>query len=251
MLEPAEAIEVIHERFGRHPRHRALHAKGVWLRGTFTASPEARTLCRAAHLQGGEIPVLARLSNGGGNPRVPDYAPDVRGLAVKFELPDGGRTDLVSQSIPRFFSSTPEEFVDFIRANTGRAAAWRLPRFLATHPKALRSLPVNAPALRPIPSFARCRFYGVHAFRWLDADGGDRHVRSDWRPEAGEARIANPLEARKRAATTCARNCRSGSRASRCATCSTRRSPTPATASTIRQSTGPPIAAASTPARSS
>ena len=198
MLEPAEAIEVIHERFGRHPRHRALHAKGVWLRGTFTASPEARTLCRAAHLQGGEIPVLARLSNGGGNPKVPDYAPDVRGLAVKFELPDGGRTDLVSQSIPRFFSSTPEEFVDFIRANTGRAAAWRLPRFLATHPKALRSLPVNAPALRPIPSFARCRFYGVHAFRWLDADGGDRHVRSDWRPEAGEARIANPLEARKR-----------------------------------------------------
>jgi catalase len=197
MTDPAEAIDIINERFGRHPRARALHAKGVWLRGTFTATPGARSLSRAAHLQGGPIPVLARLSNGSGDPNSADYAPDVRGLAVGFELPDGQRADLVSQSIPEFFSSTPDAFLEFIRANSGPAAAWRLPAFLVSHPKALRSLRVNGPALRPIPSFANCRFYGVHAFRWESADGASRHVRCDWRPVAGEERIG-PRDARRR-----------------------------------------------------
>jgi catalase len=189
VTDPEQAIDVINAQFGSHARTRALHAKGTWLRGTFTATEAARGLSRAAHLQGEPIPVLARLSNGGGDPGVPDYKPDVRGLAVKFELPDGSRTDLVSQSVPRFFSHDPEEFLDFIRANTGRAAAWNLPKFLATHPKALRSLPANAAALRPPPSFANVRFYGVHAFKWSDADGGSRFVRCDWRPDAGNERL--------------------------------------------------------------
>jgi len=184
--DPAGAVDVFNARFGRHPRRRALHAKGIWCRGSFTASAAGRELCRAAHLRAESVPVLARLSNGGGNPDVPDYAPDVRGLAVGFELADGSRTDLVSQSVPRFFASGPEEFLDFVRANTGRSAAWKLPRFLATHPKALRSLPENARALRPVASFAETRFYGVHAFRWEDASSAARHVRCDWRPEAGQ-----------------------------------------------------------------
>jgi catalase len=197
MSDPAQAIDIINERFGRHPRARALHAKGVWCSGTFTATPDARPLSRAAHLQGVPVPVLARLSNGSGDPDSADYAPDVRGLAVGFELPDGHRTDLVSQSIPRFFSPTPDDFLEFIRANTGLATAWRLPTFMLTHPKAMRSLRVNGPALRPIPSFANCRFYGVHAFRWENADGISRHVRCDWRPVEGEARIG-PRDARRR-----------------------------------------------------
>lgn len=194
---PAEALDVINARFGRHPRHRALHAKGIWCRGTFTATAEAANLSRAAHLQGTPTPILARLSNGSGDPNVPDYAPDVRGLAVGFELPDGSRTDLVSQSAPKFFSPDPEGFLDFIRANTGRSAAWKLPRFLATHPKAVRTLPENAKALRPVASFAESRFYAVHAFRWVDAAGGPRHVRCDWRPEAGQHWLGR-REARRR-----------------------------------------------------
>ena len=62
------------------------------------------------------MPVLARLSNGSGDPNSADYAPDVRGLAVGFALPDGSRTDLVTQSVPRFFSPSPDDFIDFIRA---------------------------------------------------------------------------------------------------------------------------------------
>src|SRR3954447_25563513 len=99
MTTPADAVDAANERFGRHPGHRALHAKGVRCAGTFTATPQAAALSSAAHLQGEPAPVVARLSNGAGNPRVPDYAADVRGLAVKIDLPGGGRTDLVCQTV--------------------------------------------------------------------------------------------------------------------------------------------------------
>ena len=79
MIEPDGAIDIIHARFGAHARSRALHAKGSWLEGTFTATPAAADLSRAAHLQGKPVPVLARVSNGAGNSKLPDYAPDTIG----------------------------------------------------------------------------------------------------------------------------------------------------------------------------
>jgi catalase len=188
-LDGAAAVEVITASFGHHPRRRALHAKGIWCRGTFRATPEAAALSRAAHLQGDEIPVLARVSNGGGNPKVPDYAPDVRGLAVKFELPGGEATDLVSQSAPHFISRTPEEFLDLLRAQSGRAGAVKLPLYLARNPRAWRSLPENLGALKPIDGFDRCRYYSIHAFGWVSAEGTKTHVRCDWQPVKGEQRI--------------------------------------------------------------
>ena len=180
-----------HEQRARaHPGRRALHAKGTWCSGTFTATEAARGLSRAAHLQGESIPVLARLSNGGGNPNIPDYVPDVRGLAVSFELPDGSRTDLVAQNAPRFFSPTTDEFLSLVRANTGRAAAWRMPAFLATHPKALASLPQNLPALKPPPSYGAVDFHTVHAYRWVAADGSVRHTRCSWVSEQPAAHLS-------------------------------------------------------------
>ena len=197
MIEPDEAMDVIHARFGTHPHHRALHAKGSWLEGTFTATPEAGKLSRAAHLQGEPVPVLARVSNGGGNPKLPDYAPDVRGLAVSFTLPDGSKTDMVAQNAPKFFNPDSDNFLNFIKANTGKVAPLKLPAFLATNPQALLSLPANATALKPVPSYAQSRYFGVHAYLWIDAEGTSHAVRWVWIPQAGEKRIG-VKEARSR-----------------------------------------------------
>jgi catalase len=187
---PAQAIDVIHGLFGRHDGHRALHAKGTWCSGTFTATPQAAELSRAAHLSGDPVPVTARLSNGAGHPGVRDHDPDVRGLAVSFRLPDGSRTDLLAQSVPRFQFSTPDEFLDFLRAASGRSAVWKLPAYLAAHPRTIPAMPANAAALRPPPSYAQCRFFTVHSYRWIAADGSARYVRCDWVPEAGDKRLS-------------------------------------------------------------
>jgi catalase len=183
-VSPGQATDAANEVFGRHPGFRALHAKGTLLKGTFTASPEAAALSRAAHLQGEPVPATIRVSNGGGDPGVPDYVPDVRGLAVKLYLPDGSRTDIVAQTAPRFPFHDADAFVEFLRAQKrGPEVLWRLPRFLIDNPGAALKLPPNIAALRPIPSYAATRYYAIHAYRFIDAHGGSRYVRYTFVPE--------------------------------------------------------------------
>jgi catalase len=187
LISPQKALEIINGRFGHHPGHRALHAKGILVKGTFTATGSAARLTRAQHMQGGAIPATVRFSNGSGDPDLPDYGPEVRGMAVKFYLPDGSRTDISAQSVPRFPTRTPDAFMNLLRASTpGPGRVWRLPLFLATHPEVLPALRANAPALKPPASYATVKYNAVHAFKWIDASGGERYVRYHWLPETEE-----------------------------------------------------------------
>jgi catalase len=191
VLTPEQAIDAVNQRYGQHAGFRALHAKGLVCGGTFTATPQAAALTRAAHLSGVRTPVLARLSNGGGDPTVPDYAPDVRGLAVSFELPDGKRTVISAQTVPLLSVGSPDAFIALIAALHPRPSqAWRLPLFLARNPRVAASLPASLRALKLPASYAAVTYHGLHSFRWLAADGSDRFVRYTWVPEAGDHRIS-------------------------------------------------------------
>jgi catalase len=197
-VTPEQAVDAANHVFGRHAGHRALHAKGILCRGTFTATPAAAGLTRAAHLRGDPVPATVRLSNGAGDPASPDYAPDVRGLAVKFDLPDGGQTDMVAQSLPWFAFHDPEGFVEFMRVQKREPAmAWRFPAYLIRHPHMIRALRINLPALKTPESYTTLRYYGIHAFHWLASDGSSRYVRYTWLPQAGDHRIS-PREAKSR-----------------------------------------------------
>ena len=190
-------MDVINSVFGSH-RTRSLHAKGIVCGGTFTATPEAARLTRAAHMQGEPVEATVRVSNGSGHPRSKDHVPDVRGLAVKFHLPDGSATDISAQTAPRFPVRAPDDFIAFVRANEpGPARLWRLPAFIATHPRAAPALAAGLPALRPPASYATRRYHAIHAFRWIDSGAGERWVRYSWLPEAGVASL-KAAEARRR-----------------------------------------------------
>lgn len=191
MITPEEVVDGVNERFGRHPGYRALHAKGRYYKATFTATPEAARLSRAAHMQGEPISALVRLSNGSGDPDSKDYVPDVRGMAVSFELPDGSRTDVLGQTAPNFPINTPEGFVEVVQANVaGIARLWKFPVFLAKHPDAIPGLRANLEALKPAKSYGTRRYFPIHAFKWVNADGGEQYVRYTWVPEAGEQTIS-------------------------------------------------------------
>src|SRR4051794_38542088 len=144
-------------------------------------------------MQGDPVAVTVRFSDGSGNPNVPDYKQDGRGMATKFYLPDGSRTDMVALNLPRFFVRTPEDFVKFTRA--GKPLIGNLPSpaaalFIATHREAIPAVRAFL-ALKPPTSYAAVRYNGIHSFKWLDADGGERWVRYSWLPEAGEQTIGN------------------------------------------------------------
>ena len=130
MADPAslavQAVDAIHGVYGSHAGRRAVHSKGTLLKGTFTPTPEAAR-SRARRSSPPRRPWSARVSNGGGNPEAPDFDQDGRGLAVKFSLPDGSTTDMVTTSLPAFIARTPEDFVEFDARAQARPRD-RLPR---------------------------------------------------------------------------------------------------------------------------
>jgi catalase len=191
VITPEQVVDGVNERYGRHLGYRALHAKGFFYKATFIATPEAAGLTRAAHMQGQPVETMVRLSNGSGDPDSKDYVPDVRGMAVSFQLPDGSRTDILAQTGPNLPFNTPEGFVDVVRANVpGIARLWKFPVFLAKHPDALPGLRANLEALKPRASYANYRFFPIHAFKWVNADGEEQYVRYTWLPEAGDQTIS-------------------------------------------------------------
>jgi catalase len=178
-----EAVDAINAISGAHPGHRAAHAKGVLLTGSFTPSAEAAGLTSASHMQGEPSRVTVRFSNGGGDPGIPDYAREGRGMAVKFYLADGGKTDIVGLTLPCFFVRTPEDFIEFTKARLEPEKL--MPDFLGAHPEALPAIQAALGA-EPPESYATCTYNSIHAYRWQDSDGGTRWVRYRFEPEAGE-----------------------------------------------------------------
>jgi catalase len=176
---------------GPHPGYRAVHAKGTVCTGTFTATPEAAKLSHAAHLQGDPSETTVRFSNASGHPRTPDAdALAGRGMAVKFHLPDGEATDIVSVPLVVFLARTPEDFLELTRARipdpeTGQPDPEKLGAYLAEHPETGLALQKGLPKLAPTTSFATSDYRALHAFGLVDADGGTHWGRYTWEPEAG------------------------------------------------------------------
>jgi catalase len=187
-----EIVDAINEISGVHPGHRAAHAKGTLMTGTFTGA--GTDLTTAPHLQGEPVRVTARFSNGGGDPGIPDYAREGRGMAVKFYLPDGAKTDIVALTLPCFFVRTPEDFLEFTRARKDPERL--MPDWLGAHPEALTAIQAALSA-DPPASYATCAYNSIHSFRWIDAQGGTRFVRYRWEPEAGEQTLS-PEDAKAR-----------------------------------------------------
>src|SRR2546430_15298093 len=80
-----EVVDAINETSGTHPGHRAAHAKGTLLAGTFT--PAGSGLTTAPHMQDEPTRVTVRFSNGGGAPGRPHPARGGRGPAGPFFPP--------------------------------------------------------------------------------------------------------------------------------------------------------------------
>lgn len=186
---PFKIVDQFNANFGVHPGFRANHAKGAVFEGTFTPAPGAKDFSKAAHLQGGPVPITVRFSNAGGLPDAPDTHPSMRtrGMAIKFHLSGGGITDIVSISTNGFPVSNGADFLALIKAvgetKPDSPHPTPLETFLSVHPIAAKAL--STP--QPIPaSYATVPFYGVNAFKFTNAAGVSHFGRYRIVPEAGE-----------------------------------------------------------------
>ncbi len=186
-----QIVETMRLLAGPHPGFRPVHAKGVVCAGTFRAAAAAPRVSRAPHFAGPPVATTIRFAHGAGNPGVHDGAPGVRSMAVKFALDGGKSADILGNSVDGFMARTPEELLEFLRAQlpdpaTGRPDPNALPRFLGAHPAA-RAF-VERVGKRAVPaSYAQVTYHAEHAFRFTSADGASRFGRYRFVPAAGEA----------------------------------------------------------------
>ncbi len=179
--------------YGSHSHRRALHAKGTWCAGAFTATPDAAKLSRAAHFQGQPVTALIRFSNASGDPESHDAGREARGMAVKLRSADGEEMDILGTTNPAFATRTPEEFLDLLQLrapdpDTGQPDMEKLGAFLAAHPESQPAIQATIGA-EPPASLAQLNYRSPHSFKLVNANGEGTWVRYRWRPQAGEARI--------------------------------------------------------------
>ena len=173
-----QIVDLANKLDGVHLGFRAFHAKGVVVEGSFKASPEAAQLSRATLFNGSTIPVTARFSDGSGMPTVADGSPAMpRGIAIKYHLPDGADTDMVTNSFKFFPVGTGEEFRDLLRAIIASPPEapkpTQLEQFFASHPNAPKAI-----GSLPIPdSFANEEYHGINAFILVSKSGQRQAVR--------------------------------------------------------------------------
>src|SRR6516165_3044041 len=184
---------------GVHPGFRAFHAKGVVVEGSFKASPDASRLSRATLFSGRAIPITVRFSDGNGMPNVPDGSPGANphGMAIKYHLPDGAETDMVTNSFKFFPVGTGEDFRDLLLAIIASPPdapkPTKLEQFFASHPNAPKAF---GSAATP-DSYADEEYHGINAFIFVSKAGQRQAVRYLLVPE--KLVHLTPEEAAKRA----------------------------------------------------
>ena len=172
---------------GPHAGYRSNHAKGIVVTGSFTPSAEAPTLSKAPHFLK-TVPVTVRFSDPTGVPTLPDASPDAspHGIAIRFQLPDGAITDIVSISYNGFPVATPEDFLTLLNAIASTKPDTPHPnqveQFLATHPAAMTFVTTPKP---PPVSFGTLAYYGVNAFQFTNAKGESKYARYRIEPVGG------------------------------------------------------------------
>jgi catalase len=190
-----QVVSAIEGTFGVTPGERRNHTKGVCALGEFVGSPKVVAYSRSALFSGKSIPVIARFSVAGGNPKVPDTVKNARGMALEFRLPKDNLQHITMLNTPMFGAATPSSFFDQIVAMkpdpaTGRPDPEKIKAFKATHPDN-RAQAEFLEQNNPPVSYANSAYFGIHTFKFINKKNKTTMVRWYFVPEDGEKRLSN------------------------------------------------------------
>jgi catalase len=143
--------------------------------------------------KGKRTPVFVRFSTVIGERGSADTARDARGFAVKFYT-DEGNWDLVGNNIPVFFIQDAMKFPDLVHAAKPEPH-FAIPQAATAHDNFwdfVSLMPESTHMLmwvmsdRAIPrSYRMMQGFGVHTFRFVNAEGQSTFVKFHWNPIAG------------------------------------------------------------------
>ncbi len=192
---PEAQVNALEALAGKHAGFRRANAKGLCASGYFVGNAVGRSLSSAAVFKGDKIPVVARFSVGGGNPKTSDKSRSVRALALQFNIPGGEQWMTANISTPMYFVGKPELFVPFVQVRTadpatGKPDAEKIKAFSEANPET--TLQAAYLAKMPIPaSFGGVSYFSTNAFELVNAKNESQFVRWHFAPEAGQAGLTD------------------------------------------------------------
>ncbi|ELY2783933.1 catalase HPII [Cronobacter turicensis] len=178
---------------------RIVHARGSAAHGYFQPYKSLSDITKAAFLSDPQkiTPVFVRFSTVQGSAGSADTVRDIRGFATKFYTEEG-IFDLVGNNTPVFFIQDAHKFPDFVHA-VKPEPHWAIPQGQSAHdtfwdyvslqPETLHNV-MWAMSDRGIPrSYRTMEGFGIHTFRFINAEGKGTFVRFHWKPVAGKASL--------------------------------------------------------------
>jgi len=188
-VDPNRMVDAFERAGGKFDGYRRSGAKGVCAVAEFVGSAEGRALSVSSAFSGKPVPVLARFSVGGGNPRAPDNARSQRNLALQFDLPGSEVWQMGNISAPIFGAATPEQMLGRLESlapdpETKKPSPEKVKAFADANPEVL--MQGKYFASQPVPaSFAQVNYWGVHGFGFVNASGKKQLGKWVFEPVAG------------------------------------------------------------------
>jgi len=179
---------------------RVVHARGSGAHGVFRLYESQSSLTKAHFLNdtSAETPVFVRFSTVAGSRGSTDLARDVRGFAVKFYTQEGN-FDLVGNNMPVFFIQDAIKFPDLVHAVKPEPDN-EIPQAASAHDTFwdfISLMPESAHMImwvmsdRALPrSYRMMEGFGVHTFRFINAEGVSSFVKFHWKPLLGVHSVA-------------------------------------------------------------
>ena len=179
---------------------RVVHARGAGAHGYFEAygsigSDEIAPLTRAKLFQekGKRTPVFVRFSSVIHGGHSPETLRDPRGFSVKFYTEDGN-WDLVGNNLQVFFIRDAMKFPDVVHAFkpdpvTNRQDSRRIFDFISLTPSAMHMITFLFSRWGIPATYREMRGSGVHAYKWVNANGEAVLVKYHWIPKQGERNL--------------------------------------------------------------
>lgn len=174
---------------------RVVHARGYGARGTFECTDALTDVTKADLFgeQGRKTEAFVRFSTVAGNKGSFDLARDVRGFAVKLYTREGN-WDIVGNNIPVFFIQDAIKFPDLVHS-VKEAPDRAFPQAQSAHDNFWDFVSFTPESIhmtlwqmsdRAIPRSLRfMEGFGVHTFRFINAEGKSSFVKFHWKPAQG------------------------------------------------------------------
>ena len=203
-VSPVTFVDQFESTFGKFEGYRRSGAKGICATGEFTGSADARALSTTSAFSGKPVPVVARFSVGGANPKVADNGKSQRNMALQFDLPGGEQWLMGNINAPVFGAATPAQFLGRLTSlqpdpTTKLADPAKVKAFADANPEVL--LQGKYFASQPVPaSFGAVNYWGVHAYAFVNAKGDKQYGKWIFEPVGGVQGLSDD-EAKARGAS--------------------------------------------------